>query len=147
MIRETWEDLPKKSVTDKLFFSGTWYFKYDRKPDWNICKFKAQYCVRGDPQKRISPEPLNPYSPVVQCSTVRLMLIYQCILGLQRKTIYFKKSFDQADILSWDPVFIGLSRDLNIDGGKFDVVLRLKKILYGQAESAHLWYEKLRNGF
>ena len=32
------------------------------------------------------------------------------------------------------------------DGGQHDVVLKLKKILYGQAEAARLWYEKLQNG-
>ena len=38
------------------------------------------------------------------------------------------------------------SQIFNSDGGHFDVVLRLKKILYGQAESARLWYENLLNG-
>ena len=32
------------------------------------------------------------------------------------------------------------------DVGQHDVVLKLKKILYGQAEAARLWHEKLRNG-
>ena len=45
-----------------------------------ISKFKALYCVRGDVQKRISPEPLNYYSPVLQWATVRSMLILKWIL-------------------------------------------------------------------
>ena len=32
------------------------------------------------------------------------------------------------------------------DGGQHDVVIKLKKSLYGKAEAARLWYEKLRNG-
>ena len=32
------------------------------------------------------------------------------------------------------------------DEGQHDVVVKLKKSLYGQAEAARLWYEKLRNG-
>ena len=32
------------------------------------------------------------------------------------------------------------------DEGQHDVVLKLKKSLYGQTEAARLWYEKLRNG-
>ena len=39
-----------------------------------------------------------------------------------------------------------LNRYFKRDGGQGDVVLRLKKSLYGQAEAARLWYEKLRNG-
>ena len=58
-------------------------FKYKRKPDWKTSNFKAQYWVRGDVQKILSPEPLNLYSPVVQWATVRLMFILHCIIGLQ----------------------------------------------------------------
>ena len=36
--------------------------------------------------------------------------------------------------------------NFNSDGGQHDVVLKLKKSLYGQAEDARLWYEKLRTG-
>ena len=32
------------------------------------------------------------------------------------------------------------------DGGQHDVVLKLKKSLYGQTKAARLWYEKLLNG-
>ena len=56
-------------------------------------------------------------------------------------------TFFQAYIPSGEPVFIELPRYLNSDGGQHDVVLKLKKSLYGQAEAACLWYEKLRNDF
>ena len=74
------------------------------------------------------------------------MLILQFILGLQSQSIDFTNAFAQADIPSGEPVFIELPRDLNIDGGQHNVVLKLNKSLYGQAEAARLWYEKLRNG-
>ena len=45
-----------------------------------------------------------------------------------------------------EPVFIELPRDFKSDGGKHDLVIKLKKSLYGQAEAARLWYEKLLNG-
>ena len=32
------------------------------------------------------------------------------------------------------------------DEYQYDVVIMLKKILYGQAEAVPLWYEKLKNG-
>ena len=57
-----------------------------------------------------------------------------------------QNDFAQADISSGEPVFIELFRYFRIDGGQHDVVLRLKKSLCGQARSAHLWYEKLKNG-
>ena len=74
------------------------------------------------------------------------MLILQCILGFHIQSIDFKNSFDQTDIPSGVAVFIELPRNLKSDGGKHDVVLRLKKSLFGQSEAACLWYEKLQNG-
>ena len=122
----------RKSVADTNVLPGTWSFKRKRKPDWKIRKFREQYCVRGDIQKRLYPKPLDLYYTVVQWATVRLMLILQCILGLQSQHIDSTNAFSQADIPSGDTVLIELTRDLNIDGGQGDVVLRLKKSLYGQ---------------
>ena len=82
MRRETWEIVSRKSVADQNVIPRTWYFKCKRENDWTIRKFKARYCVRGDVQKILFTKPLNLYSPVVQWYTVRLMLIFQCILGL-----------------------------------------------------------------
>ena len=138
MRRDTWEIVSMNSVDDHNVFPGTWYFKYKMKPYWTIRKFKAQYFVRGYIQKILSPKPLNPYSPVVQWATVRLILILQCILGLQSQSIDFTNVFAQADIPSGEPVFIELPRDFKSDGGQYDVVLKLKKSLYGQTEAARL---------
>ena len=76
-----------------------------------------------------------------------LIFIFQCILGLHSQIIDFKNDFSQSDITRWEPVFIELLSDLKSDWGKHDVVLILKKILYGQAKDAYLWYEKLLNVF
>ena len=67
------------------------------------------------------------------------MLIFQCILGLQSQSIDFINAFDQTDIPSWDPIFIEIPRDFKSYGGQHDVILKLKKSLYGQVEAAHLW--------
>ena len=39
-----------------------------------------------------------------------------------------------------------LPGNFNSDGGQHDVVIKLKKSLYGQTKAARLWYEKLLNG-
>ena len=61
---------------------------------------------------------MNSYSPVVQWGTVRLMLIFQCILGFQSQSIDLKNAFSQADIPSGEPVLIELPRDFKSDGGQ-----------------------------
>ena len=106
MRRDTLEIVSRKSVADHNVLPGTWSFKCKRKSDWIINKFKTRYCVRGGVQKRLSPETLNSYSPVVQCTPVRLMLILQYILVLQSQSIDFTNYFDQAYIPSEEPVFI-----------------------------------------
>ena len=44
------------------------------------------------------------------------MLILQCILGLQSKSIDFTDAFAQADIPSGETVFIEIPRDFKSDG-------------------------------
>ena len=101
MRRDTWEIVSRKSVADHNVLPGTWSFKCKRKSDWTIRKFKARYCVRGYIQKRLSPKPLNSYSPVVQWATVRLMLILQFILDLQSQIIDFTNAFCSSRYYKW----------------------------------------------
>ena len=71
------------------------------------------------------------------------MLILQFILGSQSQSIDFKNSFSQTGIPSVEPVLVELPRDFKSNGVKCGAVIRLKKIIYGQAEATCLWYEKL----
>ena len=71
------------------------------------------------------------------------MLIFQCIIGLRSQSIDFTDSFAQVDIPIGDTLFIEIPRDFKSDGGQGDVVLRLKKIINGQAKAARLWYDNL----
>ena len=87
------------------------------KPGCSISKLKSQYCVIGLIQKRLSTEPLNKYSPVFQWATVRLLLIFKCILGLQSQSFDFTNDFIQVYITREEQVFIGLTRYFSIDGG------------------------------
>ena len=71
---------------------------------------------------------------------------FQCILGFQSQSIDFTNAFAQADIPGGEPLFIELPGYFSSDGEQGDFVIRLKKNLYGQAEAACIWYEKLLNG-
>ena len=144
IIRYTWEISFRESFVDHNVLPGTCSFKCKRKPDWMVRKIKARYCVRWGVQKILSPEPLHSYYPVVQWDTVSLMLILQCILGLQSQSIDFTNAFSWADIPSGKLVEIEFPRNLKSDGGQFDVVLILNKSIYSQAKDARLWYEKFQ---
>ena len=147
MIRNAWKIISSNSTSDHNVIPVTCYIKCKRKLDWIIGKFKAQYCVRGYFHKILYSGHLNLYSPVVQWATVRLMLIFQWIIVLQSQIIDFINDFSQAYIPSGEPAFIELPSDFNSYGEQYDVVIRLKKILYYQDEAARIWYENLQNGF
>ena len=83
---------------------------------------------------------------MVQLAEVMMMLILQCIIGLQIRIIDFKNAFYWGDIPGGEPVVIVIPRYLESDRGKFGAVLMLNKSIYVQAKSTRLWYEKLQNG-
>ena len=63
---------------------STWAFKLKRFPDGTVKKFKGRFCARGD-KKIEGIDFFETYSPVVQWTTIRLMLILECVLGLHSK--------------------------------------------------------------
>ena len=84
------------------------------------------------------PELLNSYSLVIQQAIVIFMLILQCSLFLQSQSIDFANTFYLENIPSGEIVLIGLPRYFKIDVERNDVVLGLKRIIYGQDEALHL---------
>ena len=65
---------------------------------------------------------------------------------MKSQSIDVNNAFAQTDIIIGESVFIEITRDFNSDGGQGNVVLRLKKSLYGQSKAARSWYEKFQNG-
>jgi hypothetical protein len=63
---------------------STWAFKVKRYPDGTVKKFKGCFCAHGDKQIQ-GVDFFETYSSVVQWTTIRLMLVLECILGLCSK--------------------------------------------------------------
>ena len=75
----------------------TWDFKSKRYHDGLIKKIKPRFYARGNQQS----EGINffeTYVPVVQCTTVWLMLIIEVTLGLNSKQGYVTSAFLHTDI-------------------------------------------------
>jgi Reverse transcriptase (RNA-dependent DNA polymerase) len=62
---------------------STWAFRKKRLPNGDISKYKARFCVRGDMQVE-GEDFFESYAPVVQWSSVRLMLIMSIVHGRTR---------------------------------------------------------------
>ena len=69
--QNTWKtvDRPK----DKPVLKSTWAFKLKRLPDGTAYRHKAHFCARGDMQTE-GVDFFATYAPVVQWSTIRLLL-------------------------------------------------------------------------
>ena len=85
---KTLEDMDSWDVVDRTndmnVLASIWAFKIKRFPDGLIKKFKARFCARGDQQL----EGINffkTYAPVVQWTTVWLLLILEVLLKLKSK--------------------------------------------------------------
>jgi hypothetical protein len=147
--RQTWDIVPRSSCApNALIVPGTWAFRCKRRPDGTFRKFKSRWCVRGDIERRINGkngEVMDTYSPVVQWSSVRLMLVLTIILGMVTQAVDFSNAFAQADMPEGLDVFLEMPENFKSSDSS-DSVLKLKKSLYGQTIAPKLWYEKLKKG-
>ncbi|EJK76700.1 hypothetical protein THAOC_01524 [Thalassiosira oceanica] len=76
----------KKEYWEAAVKEGTWAFKCKRFPDGLIKKFKARFCARGDQQLE-GADFFETYAPVVQWTTVRLMLILEFYSNSSRNKV------------------------------------------------------------
>ncbi len=137
---EAFVAVPRQKAIDegKQIVDVTWAFKRKRYPDGSVKKLKARLCVRGDLQ--ITDDAFDTYSPVVQWTTVRLLLILSIIFGFETKQVDFTLAFVQAKA---EPgTYIEMPRMFEKEG----YILELKRNLYGQRDSPIKFYEHLRAG-
>jgi hypothetical protein len=92
----------------------------------------------------------DPYSPVIQMTTVQILLTLCLLLRLQSRSIDYTMAFNQApiDVLAYLDLPIGFS----VDGDSSEFVLELKKTLYGLWQAGLNWFDMLHehllsNGF
>ncbi len=133
--------VPRQKAIDenRPIIDSTWAFKRKRYPDGLVKKLKARFCVRGDVQKQ-SIDYFDTYSPVVQWTTVRLLLIMSIILKLETKQVDFTLAFVQAKA---EPgTYIEMPKMFEEDG----YILELHRNLYGQCDAPIKFYEHMKTG-
>jgi len=118
---------------------GTWAFKLKRTPDGVAYRHRSRFCVRGD-QQEYGVNYFETYAPVVQWSTIRILLILILTNRWNTRVIDYTNAFPQAnidtDIYVEPPALFG-SRN-----GE-DKVLKLFKSLYGLKQSPRTFYQHL----
>jgi Reverse transcriptase (RNA-dependent DNA polymerase) len=111
-----------------------------RTPDGVPTKEKARLCARGDMMQK-DVDCFESYSPVVQWSSVRLMLIPSIVDGLETRQVDYVNSFAQAD----------LDREVYLETPQgfqhhndLPCVLELHKSLYGMNDAPLMFFNLLR---
>ena len=81
------------------------------------------------------------YAPVVQWTSVRIMLTLAAIENLHTKSIDFVLAYPRAN-LDVD-IYMGLPQGFNVGPESGRYVLKLQKNLYGMKQACHNWFKKL----
>ena len=131
---------------------STWAFKRKRFPDGTVKKLKARFCARGDYQVE-GIDFFDTFAPVVNWTTVRLMLILSIILNLATVQVDYTAAFLHAPIdrdPKWDSmtrqerersgVYVEMPRGFGQDGK----VLKLKRSLYGLKQAPRNFFQHFK---
>ncbi len=101
---------------------GTWAFKLKCTPDGVAYRHQSYFRVRGD-QQEYSANYFETFSPVVQWSTIRLLLILINTNQWQTRVIDYTNAFPQANIDT--EIFVETPAFFGSKSGK-DKLLKLK---------------------
>ena len=139
----TWKTILRSSVpANKRVIKSTWAFRLKRSPDGTPTKYKARFCVRGDMEVK-GVDYFESYSPVVQWSTVRLLLIMSIVHGMHTRQVDYVNAFAQAPLPQNEECYIEMPQGFHDDGD--DTVLMLKKTLYGKSDSPLRFFNLLKD--
>jgi hypothetical protein len=135
-----WELKRKSKIGTCTLVDAIWSFKHKRAPNDTIIKHEARLCAHGGMQ--IEGEHFwETYSPVVQMTTVCLLLTLSLLLTLNSRSIDFTLAFTQAPMDV--ETYIKLPVSFTVKGATEEYVLELKKTLYGLKQAGLNWYETL----
>jgi hypothetical protein len=119
---------------------STWAFKVKRYPDGTVKKFKGRFCARGDKQIQ-GVDFFETYSPVVQWTTIRLMPVLECILGLCSKQGDITCAFLHTSLGRDEAVYIEMPQGFKqYDKNGKPKVLKLNQTLYGLRQSPRAFW-------
>ena len=135
----TFTIVPRSKAAGKEIVDTMWALRRKRLPDGTISRWKARLVVRGDQQKSITGRD-STYAPVVEWSTVRLLLVLGLQHDLVTTSIDFKNAFVQSSLP--EPIYVEFPHGYS--AGK-DKILEVTKSLYGDKRAPQLWYKHIKS--
>jgi histone deacetylase 1/2 len=143
----TWELVPRSSVPKGVrTVPGTWALKIKRYPDGRLHKHKARWCIMGNLMTKGIHYDGDAYTPLVGWPTIRAGLVLAASNGWVSRQVDFTNAFCQApqegELYVEMPQYYRPASNVKNQ----DMVLRMKKSLYGQVNSPKLFYQHLSKG-
>ncbi|KAG7373658.1 reverse transcriptase RNA-dependent DNA polymerase [Nitzschia inconspicua] len=117
---------------------STWAFKLKRLPDGSVRKYKARFCAGGHRQIE-GVDFFETFAPVVNWTTVRLLLVLSQVLGLASRQVDYTAAFVHAPL--HDVVYVCMPRGFAEEGK----VLKLRRSLYGLKQSPRNFFLHLKS--
>ena len=143
---DVWEILPKSSLpTSAPIIQLIWILKRKRNPFGELLEHKDYLCVHdGMQQEGIDLH--NTFSPVVNWSTVRLLVMMDGMAEWESRQIDYVLALSQPPISS--DVYLHLPEVLHVDSEDKNEIyfLKLKKNLYETCQAAANWFDMLKTG-
>ncbi len=131
-----WDLVPRLPHMNVL--PSTWAFKIKRFPDGSVKKFKVQFCACGDHQK----EGINffeTWAPVVQWSTIPIVMVLTAKLGLQLFQCDITAAFIHGRVPLEEEIYI--HQPHGFKQGEGTEVLCLLRTLYGLCQLPQYFYK------
>ena len=132
-----WELVPRLPGLNVI--PSTWAFKIKRYPDGSVKKFKARFCARGDRQLE-GVDYFETWAPVVQWSTIRLVLIIALKFGYCSAQCDITAAFIHALLPDNEEVYVQQPRGFTSTPHH---VLRLRRSLYGLKQAPRHFFKYL----
>jgi hypothetical protein len=130
---DCWEYVPNPG---RNVLPSTWAFKIKRYPDGRVKKFKARFCARGDRQQE-GIDYFETWAPVVQWSTVRIVMVLAAKLGFKSVQCDITAAFIHGRVT--EPIYVHQPRGFHRGHG--DEVLKLKRTLYGLKQAPRYFFQ------
>lgn len=132
ITKQTWDEvilpLGARAISTK------WVFTYKEDVDGYITKFKARLCVRGDLQLGVHKRDV--YAITATFKTFRLLMALVAAFDLDVIHLDAVNAFVNANVD--EEVYITMPEGYR--EGRKDIVLKLRKALYGLRKSPKLWF-------
>jgi hypothetical protein len=141
----------------RKLLNAIWSYRRKRRPDGTLLKYKCRICADGS-QQRHGIDYWETYSPVVQWSTVRLIMVLAATLDLKSRQVDYQQAFPQAPID--EDVYMRIPEGWAYDCSTKQLVqvsdvpayrdhefaIKLEKNLYGCKQASRNWYLHLKAG-